>query len=100
MNADGSQLKHISDPGTHGSPSWSPDGKQIAFDTDRDGNLEVHAINFDGSGLLRMTNVVGHRRYGKQVIYGLAGRGTSGKDHVLELPVHHLIVRILPKPKA
>lgn len=51
-------------------------------------------------GLLRMTNVVGHRRDGKQVIYGLAGRGTSGKDHVLELPVHHLVVRILPKAKA
>lgn len=51
-------------------------------------------------GLLRMTNVVGHRRDGKQVIYGLAGRGTSGKDHVLELPVHHLVVRILPKTKA
>jgi ArsR family transcriptional regulator, zinc-responsive transcriptional repressor len=50
-------------------------------------------------GLLRMTNVVGHRRDGKQVIYGLAGRGTSGKDHVLELPVHHLVVRILPKVK-
>ena len=51
-------------------------------------------------GLLRMTNVVGHRRNGKQVIYGLAGRGTSSKDHVLELPVQHLVVRILPKPKA
>lgn len=50
-------------------------------------------------GLLRMTNVVGHRRDGKQVIYGLAGRGSSGKDHVLELPVHHLVVRILPKGK-
>ena len=51
-------------------------------------------------GLLRMTNVVGHRRNGKQVIYGLAGRGTSSKDHVLELPIQHLVVRILPKPKA
>ena len=51
-------------------------------------------------GLLRMTNVVGHRRNGKQVVYGLAGRGTSGKDHVLELPVQNLVVRIFPKPKA
>lgn len=50
-------------------------------------------------GLLRMTNVVGHRRDGKQVIYGLVGRGTTGKTHVLELPVQRLSVRIQPRGK-
>jgi DNA-binding transcriptional ArsR family regulator len=51
-------------------------------------------------GLLRSFNIVGCRPQGKQRIYGLAGRGTSGKGHVLELPVHDLVVRILPKTRG
>ena len=51
-------------------------------------------------GFLRNSNVVGCRALGKQRIYGLAGRGSSGKGHVLELPVHNFVVRILPKPKG
>jgi Tol biopolymer transport system component len=31
-------------------PSWSPDGSKIAFQSDRDGNLEIYVTNADGSG--------------------------------------------------
>ena len=30
-------------------PSWSPDGRTIAFQSDRDGNLEMYVLNSDGS---------------------------------------------------
>ena len=36
-------------------PAWSPDGRRIAFDSDRDGNSEVYVMNADGSGVTRLT---------------------------------------------
>ena len=38
------------------SPTWSPDGSKIAFDTLRDGNWEIYSMNPDGSNLTRLTN--------------------------------------------
>jgi Tol biopolymer transport system component len=29
-------------------PSWSSDGSQIAFDSDRDGNRDIYVMNADG----------------------------------------------------
>ena len=37
-------------------PDWSPDGRKIAFTTNRDGNLEIYLMNADGSGPTRLTN--------------------------------------------
>jgi TolB protein len=39
-----------------GWPTWSPDGKQIAFESDRSGNWEIWVVNLDGSGLTNLTN--------------------------------------------
>ena len=36
-------------------PSWSPDGSQIAFVSDRDENWEIYVMNADGSGPSRLT---------------------------------------------
>src|SRR5689334_1156339 len=39
MNGDGSGLTNLTNnPAGDGAPVWSPDGKKIAFGTDRDGN--------------------------------------------------------------
>jgi hypothetical protein len=37
------------------NPAWSPDGDRIAFDTTRDGNEDVFAIDVDGGSLDRLT---------------------------------------------
>jgi Tol biopolymer transport system component len=36
-------------------PTWSPDGRKIAFVSDRTGSAEVYVMNADGSGQRRLT---------------------------------------------
>jgi TolB protein len=42
--------------GNNYTPVFSPDGRQIAFSSVRDGNNEIYVINEDGSNLRRLTN--------------------------------------------
>ena len=39
---------------TDGAPAWSPDGRSIAFMSDRDGNLEIYVMQADGTGTTRL----------------------------------------------
>ena len=47
---------------TRGRPAWSPDGRRIAFVSDRDGNFEVYVMNADGSGQRNLTRNAGIRQ--------------------------------------
>ena len=48
-------------------------------------------------GLLRMNNVVGNRRHGKQVFYGVNGRFEMGENHSLEIGVEKFSVKVQKK---
>ena len=37
-------------------PSFSPDGTQLAFNSNRDGNIDIYIMNVDGTGTRRLTN--------------------------------------------
>ena len=59
MNADGSNQTRLTkgDTGHDTNPAWSPDGRQIAFDSDRDGDWgEIYVMNADGTNQRRLTN--------------------------------------------
>ena len=43
-------------PAQDGNPSWSPDGKRIVFESNRDGNYEIYVIGADGENLKQVTN--------------------------------------------
>lgn len=53
---DGSNLIRLTDSDTNNmSPTLSPDGSQIAFLANRDGNQEVYTMNVDGTNQQRVT---------------------------------------------
>src|SRR5256885_12740114 len=50
-------------------------------------------------GLLRMNNVVGNRRHGKQVFYALHGTSEFGNGNVMEFGLQNLMIQVKPKSK-
>ena len=62
-------------PATDEWARWSPDGKRIAFGSDRDGVFEVYVMNADGSDVRRLTDPPKLGRYpswspdGTQIIF-------------------------------
>ena len=58
MNADGTNPINLtrSVEKAERVSTWSPDGKQIALTSDRDGNTEVYVMNADGANPINLTN--------------------------------------------
>jgi Tol biopolymer transport system component len=62
-------------------PRWSPDGKRIAFHSDRSGTYEIWTIQPDGRGLQRLTDTPGQMAVvpiwspdGSRLVFGLEER--------------------------
>lgn len=56
MDTDGSgQTNLTNSPSWDTAPAWSPDGDQIAFQSNRDGNREIYLMESDGSSQVNLT---------------------------------------------
>ena len=55
VNQDGSGLEKLTNGPQDLEPDFSPDGKYLAFSTNRNGNREVYILNTDNKSLLRLT---------------------------------------------
>lgn len=98
MNMDGSGLMRLTSmPGFVWGPSWSPDGKTIAFssnvddpDLDQAGNHNIYLIDANGENLRRLTANPGQELFptwfpnGRKIVFGsdLSGGWTV---HTLDL---------------
>jgi Tol biopolymer transport system component len=58
-NRDDSNPIRLTDNGTDSFPAWSPDGQTIVFSREVQGDVELGAINVDGSNLRWLTNARG-----------------------------------------
>jgi TolB protein len=62
MDADGKNIRRLTDHAVDGgkynsNPSWSPDGREIAFASDRDSvNWEIYVMDADGKNVQRLTH--------------------------------------------
>ena len=52
---DGKSVRITHHPAVDSWPAWSPDGKKIAFESNRDGNYEIYVAHADGSHQTRLT---------------------------------------------
>jgi Tol biopolymer transport system component len=56
INPDGTDLTRLThSPASEFDPSWSPDGSQIAYRSDRGDESEIWVMNADGTGQRRLT---------------------------------------------
>jgi TolB protein len=62
MTADGSGQTRLTRGNAFQSapPAWSPDGRRIAFASERDGNAEIYVVNADGTGQRNLTRDPGY----------------------------------------
>jgi Tol biopolymer transport system component/predicted Ser/Thr protein kinase len=58
--ASGPPTKLIASTWQDNAPQYSPDGKKIAFGSDRSGGYEIWDCNADGSGTVQLTTLGGH----------------------------------------
>ena len=57
MDVDGTDRQQLTSNQSEDSyPVWSPNGKQLAFQSNRDGNFDIYTMNIDGTGVTRLTD--------------------------------------------
>ena len=75
MNSNGGEQRNLTkDSRTDLNPSWSPDGRSIAFHSYRDGNYEIYVMDANGNNQRRLTY---NGAYDEQPIWSPDGRSIA-----------------------
>ena len=72
VNWDGSNLVNLTSDSTESDshPDWSPDGKQVVFDSWRSGKAEIYIMQADGSDVQQLTDGTGENQEPKWSLDG------------------------------
>lgn len=76
MAADGGDIHLLGRPpagANDWSAAWSPDGKGLAFVSDRDGTPDIYTMQADGSGVRRLTESNGQGRWSRNPAWSPSG---------------------------
>ena len=80
MNPDGSGIVKLTDSKYFdANAGWSPDGKRIAFDSDRrnhQGRQEIHVMDSDGTNVRRLTTLPADAIYDQAARFSPTGGGS------------------------
>lgn len=92
IGADGRSLRRLtSRPGFDGDAHHSPDGRSIAFDSDRTGNIDVFVMRDTGAAVRQLTNdpgddfTGGYSRDGRFMAFDSTRDSTSGIPDVFRM---------------
>lgn len=94
MNADGTRQQNLTQhPMLDGGGAWSPDGRRLAFLSDRSGNFEIHVMDIATGAVKQLTNSIAVDGYavvpawspdGRHIAYELALQGQGRHIYVME----------------
>jgi TolB protein len=86
-NRDGTNQRNLTNhPAFDGWPEWSPDGRRIAFASNRNSNYQIFVMNADGSDVKRVANTEGRAtaphwsRDGKTIYFTNCRKVDLGSD--------------------
>jgi eukaryotic-like serine/threonine-protein kinase len=91
--ARGTSTRFTFDPARDDNPAWSPDGKNIAFSSNRGGQLDLYIKPADGSGEEKLLLKTAERKYveswtkdGRFLLFTSEGPKTAADMWALPLP--------------
>jgi tricorn protease len=107
VSRDGGDARRLtSDIGIETDPSFSPDGKLIAFTGEYDGNVDVYIVPSEGGVPRRLTyhpspdQVVGWTPDGKNVLFRSTRASYSRFTRLYTVPIEGGLPKELPLPEA
>lgn len=91
-------MQLTNDPANDVMPTFSPDGKRVAFASDRTGNWDIYMVDITGGQAVQLTNDLTHDLYpsfspdGKQLVYCTHG-AQSGQWELVVIDVENPAVK-------
>ena len=106
-NRDGNNVRRLTSGGHEGKPMFSPDGSQVAFTGDYDGNRSVYVVGAAGGDPRRLTfhpadsGVIGWTPDGKRIIFATQRAAfAQGVVQMFAVPIEGGFATPLPLARA
>jgi len=101
QKSDGLSVTQLtSDASDDAHPTFSPDGKKIAFASTRAGNWDIYLMDVDGKNVVQLTRSPGHELHpsfspdGSQLVYSALG-GRSSQWELWTIDLSNLTTRVI-----